>query len=132
MFTFSDLASMQMTVFVPYNQYNKKAGRINYIPEEPYFTILSKEGNNIEIKSNNTGHCWTLIYEENTYTLMHKHNLNDKYHFQTIIGTLYDTVLYIVGHDEYQMRNRNTVSVEEEKRSNSYFWRLIDIYGLTA
>ena len=62
----------------------------------------------------------------------HKHDQKDNYHFQTIIGNLYDTILYIVGHDEYQMRNRNTVSVEEEKRSNSYFWKLIDIYGLTA
>ena len=102
------------------------------LPEEPYFTILSQDGRNIEIKSNNTGHCWNLIYEENTYTLMHKHDQKDNYHFQTIIGNLYDTILYIVGHDEYQMRNRNTVSVEEEKRSNSYFWKLIDIYGLTA
>ena len=132
MFTFADLSSMQMTIFVPYNQHNKKSGNITYRPEEPYFTILSQDGRNIEIKSNNTGHCWNLIYEENTYTLMHKHDQKDNYHFQTIIGNLYDTILYIVGHDEYQMRNRNTVSVEEEKRSNSYFWKLIDIYGLTA
>ncbi|MDC7279384.1 hypothetical protein NXH64_07685 [Butyrivibrio fibrisolvens] len=58
--------------------------------------------------------------------------LSDPYHYQTCIASLYDVVLYIVGHDEYQMRNRHNVSVEEEKRSGSYFWKLIDIYGLTA
>lgn len=82
--------------------------------------------------SNNTGHCWNLIYEKDCYTIMHKHELSDPYHYQTCIGSLYDVVLYIVGHDEYQMRNRHNVSVEEEKRSGSYCWKLIDIYGLTA
>ena len=132
MFTFDDLKSMELTNFAPYSPTCMTRGKIVYFPEKEYFTILSSAGKNIEIMSNNTGHCWNLMYEKNCYTIMHKHELNDPYHYQTCIGSLYDVVLYIVGHDEYQMRNRHNVSVEEEKRSSSYFWKLIDIYGLTA
>ena len=132
MFTFDDLLSMELTTFMPFYKSNRKLGMIEYDPDTPYFTVISKDGKNMELCSNNTGHCWQLIYECNTYTLMHKHEKNQEYHFQTIIGSFYDVVLYIVGHDEYQMRNRNTVSVDEEKKSHSYFWRLIDEYGVTA
>ncbi|MCU6732193.1 hypothetical protein [Diplocloster agilis] len=132
MFTFDDLKSMELTGFAPFSPTNKFRGKIVYFPEKEYFTILNRAGKNIEVMSNNTGHCWNLIYEKDCYTIMHKHELSDPYHYQTCIGSLYDVVLYIVGHDEYQMRNRHNVSVEEEKRSGSYFWKLIDIYGLTA
>ena len=132
MFTFDDLKSMELTKFAPYSPTNKIRGKIIYYPEKEYFSILHEKGKNIEIISNNTGHCWNLIYENGCYTIMHKHELSDPYHYQTCIGSLYDVVLYIVGHDEYQMRNRHNISVEEEKRSGSYFWKLIDIYGLTA
>lgn len=132
MFTFEDLLSMQYTFFTPFYKNNHKLGRISYISDKPYFTVLSKDGKNMELISNNTGHVWQLIYEYDTYTLMHKHEKDQEYHFQTIIGNFYDVVLYIVGHDEYQMRNRNTVSVDEEKKSDSYFWRLISQYGVTA
>ena len=132
MFTFKDLVSMQYTFFTPYSKHNLKLGKINYDPDRQYFTVLSEEGKSIEIQSNNTGHCWNLVYENNGYSMYHKHHIEEEYHYQTDLGNLYDTILYIVGHDEYQMRNRNTISVDEEKRSNSYFWKLIDIYGLTA
>lgn len=132
MFTFDDLKSMELTGFAPFSPTNKFRGKIVYFPEKEYFTILNRAGKNIEVMSNNTGHCWNLIYEKDCYTIMHKHELSDPYHYQTCIGSLYDVVLYIVGHDEYQMRNRHNVSAEEEKRSGSYFWKLIDIYGLTA
>ena len=132
MFTFEDLQAMQYTYFVPYSKHNLKSGRINYDPMQQYFTVLSKEGKSMELQSNNTGHCWKLVYEYGGYTFYHKHHIEEEYHYQTDLGTLYDTILYIVGHDEYQMRNRNTISVDEEKRSNSYFWRLIDTYGIVA
>lgn len=47
-----------------------------------------------------------------------------------ILNVLIILVLYIVGHDEYQMRGRKTISREEEIRRGSYFYTLINIYGL--
>ncbi len=132
MFTFKDLQAMQYTFFIPYSEHNLKSGKINYDSSKRYFTVLSKNGKNIELQSNNTGHCWKLVYEACGYTVYHKHSQTEQYHYQTGFGNLYDTILDIVGHDEYQMRNRNMVSVDEEKRSDSYFWRLIDTYGVTA
>lgn len=96
-----------------------------------YFNVLSstKEGD-WELQSKNTGHCWKLVYDHNGYSMYHKHHIEDPYHYQTDVGNVFDVVLYIVGHDEYQMRGRRTISREEEKRQGSYFFTLIDIYGL--
>ncbi len=123
---------MQYTFFMPYSKSNAKLGKINYDNDKQYFTVLSQNGKSIELQSNNTGHCWNLVYEEGGYTLYHKHHIEENYHYQTGFGSLYDTILDIVSHDEYQMRNRNMVSVDEEKRSGSYFWRLINTYGVVA
>lgn len=78
------------------------------------------------------GICTRMRLVHRLHTFYHKHHIEEEYHYQTDLGTLYDTILYIVGHDEYQMRNRNTISVDEEKRSDSYFWRLIETYGIVA
>ncbi len=98
-----------------------------------YFDVLSSDAEgNWELQSKNTGHCWKLLYENHGYCMYHKHHIEDDYHYQTDVGNIYDVVLYIVGHDEYQMRGRKTISREEEIRRGSYFFKLIDIYGLTA
>lgn len=97
-----------------------------------YFGILCATKKKYELNSLNTGHYWKLIWEKNSFTIMHKHHEKDDYHFQTILGNLYDCVLYIVSHDEYQLRGRKVISVSEEKRRGSLFWKLIDIYGVTA
>lgn len=97
-----------------------------------YFGILCATKKKYELNSLNTGHYWMLVLEQNTYTMYHKHHKEDEYHFQTILGNLYDCILYIVSHDEYLMRGRKVISVSEEKRRGSLFWKLIDIYGVTA
>ena len=98
-----------------------------------YFDVLSSDAEgNWELQSKNTGHCWKLLYENHGYCMYHKHHIEDDYHYQTDVGNIYDVVLYIVGHEEYQMRGRKTISREEEIRRGSYFFKLIDIYGLTA
>ena len=124
MFTFKDLQTMQYTYF--------DLGKINYDNSQQYFSVLSKDGNNMELQSNNTCHCWRLVFDGYGYSIYHKHNIADNYHYQTDCGSLYDCVLYIVGHDEYQMRKRKNISVAAEKKSGSYFWRLIDTFGLMA
>ncbi len=98
-----------------------------------YFNVLEEmDDGSWALQSKNTGHCWQLIYENHGYSMYHKHHIEDKYHYQTDVGTLYDSVLYIVSHDEYQLRGRRTISRDEELRRGSYFFTLIDIFGLTA
>ncbi len=98
-----------------------------------YFNVLSQdEEGNWELQSKNTEHCWKLVYEHRGYSMYHKHHIEDNYHYQTDIGNIYDVVLYIVSHDEYQLRGRKTISRERERRMGSYFFMLIDKYGITA
>lgn len=98
-----------------------------------WFTVIAARPEDFyELKSSNTGHYWQLIWSKDTYIMMHKHHEEDEYHYQTCIGTLFDCVLYIVSHDEYQMRGRKTISIEEERRRGSYFFELIEQYGATA
>lgn len=98
-----------------------------------YFNVLfNDEFGSWELQSKNTEHCWRLDFDGYGYTMFHKHHIEDEYHYQTDIGCIYDVVLYIVNHDEYQLRGRKHISVEEEKRRGSLFWKLIDIYGVVA
>lgn len=98
----------------------------------PYFTLLSSDENHIELQSNNTKHCWFIDLSTKTfYTLMHKHHMDDEYHIQSAFPSLFDIVLDIVSHDEYQLRGRRPVKYAWQNR-NSYFDELIKEYGLYA
>ncbi len=98
-----------------------------------WFDVLCNTTMQFELMSVPTGHFWKLIRERDGYfSLMHKHHKEDRYHYQTSVGTLYDAVLYIVSHDEYQLRGRKTISVSEERKRGSYFFKLIDTHGFTA
>ena len=62
-----------------------------------YFNVFEEmDDGSWELQSKNTGHCWKLIYENHGYSMYHKHHIEDNYHYQTDVGTLYDSVLYIV------------------------------------
>lgn len=90
-----------------------------------YFNVLFQdEAGNWELQSKNTEHCWKLVYDNRGYSIYHKHHIGDNYHYQT------DVVLYIVSHDEYQIRGRRTITRDEELRQGSYFLKLLDLYGL--
>ena len=96
-----------------------------------YFNVLSSTNKgDWELQSKNTKHCWKLVKDHNSYFMYHKHNIEDKYHYQSNVGNIFDSVLYIVEHDEYQMRGRTNISRDEEIRRGSYFFTLIDTYGL--
>ena len=96
-----------------------------------YFNVLSStEKGDWELQSKNTEHCWKLIHDHEGYSMYHKHHLEDQYHYQSEMGNIFDSVLYIVGHDEYQMRGRKNISREEEIGQGSYFFTLINTYGL--
>lgn len=98
-----------------------------------WFDVLNDDPSQLELISVPTGHFWKLIKgNDGYYTMKHKHNAEDKYHFQTSVGNIYDAVLYIVSHDEYQLRGRKPIAVSEEKKCGSYFFKLIDTYGFSA
>jgi hypothetical protein len=95
-----------------------------------YFTILSNQNNAFELQSKNTEHCWKIVEQQKEwFVLYHKHHIEDNYHFQTSFGTLFDTVLDIVDHDEYQLRGRKPVK-NKKQLAGSYFDVLIAQYGL--
>ena len=96
-----------------------------------YFAFLSANKNSyIEVMSKNTSHCWMIVEEkDDSYTLYHKHKISQEYHFQTTFGSLYDTVLDIVNHDEYQLRNRKPVRFKHQYE-NSYFNKMVAQYGV--
>ncbi len=96
-----------------------------------YFNVLfHDEDGNWELQSKNTEHCWKLVYDNRGYSMYYKHHVEDNYHYQTGVGNIVYVVLYIVSHDEYQIRGRRTITRDEELRQGSYFFKLLDLYGL--
>ncbi len=100
------------------------------LKEITYFNILSMSEKEHEIQSKNTKHYWHIVREsEYSYVLFHKHHAGDDYHFQTSYGSLFDAVLDIVNHDEYQLRGRKPARFKWQ-RENTFFNELIKIYGM--
>ncbi len=93
-----------------------------------YFEVLFTCDDITLLRSINTGDRWMLMNKRYYYELRHSHQ-DGEYHAQTEVGTLYDAVLYIVSHDEYQLRNRRTISRIEEIARGSYFYDLVETYG---
>lgn len=93
----------------------------------PYFTILDWKENSYEIQSNNTKHYWRITMVNPQYhELFHKHNKEDKYHKQTSLRSLYEIVLEIISHDEFQLRGRKGRKIGKE---DSYFDFFLKKYG---
>lgn len=100
-----------------------------------YFEIVKEEEKRMfELVSKNTFDHWKIILlDDGFYRIMHKNKQNDGFHKQTITGTLYDAVLYIVDHDEFVLRGRRSKMTDKEKaRRDTPFWMLISKYGFTA
>lgn len=101
---------------------------------EYFWLIKVKEESFFEVISRNTLDHWKIILlDDGFYRIMHKNMQNDDFHRQTITGTLYDAVLYIVDHDEFVLRGRRSKMTDKEKaRRDTPFWQLIDKYGFTG
>lgn len=93
-----------------------------------YFDVLFTCDDLTLIQSINTGDRWMLKNEGYYYTIRHSHGKGD-YHYQTEVGNLLDAVLYIVFHDEFQMRNRRLTNKTEERASGALFFELVEMYG---
>ena len=73
---------------------------------DPYFEVIRETEQFIEVRSVNTGHCWSVF--KNIYnaprkiTLYHKHKESDRYfHQHRVYRTVVDAVSEIKSHDKY-------------------------------
>ena len=94
---------------------------------DPYFEMIRETEQFIEVRSVNTGHCWSVF--KNIYnaprkiTLYHKHKESDRYfHQHRACRTVTEAVSQIKAHDAYVMeqvklteKNSGTKSVRQLK-----------------
>lgn len=80
---------------------------------DSYFSILCTSETFIELKSNNTGHCWIIQkhFHQGKFPiwLHHKHKQNDPYyhkHWQTFTVAL--AVQSIKSHDDYELKKQSS------------------------
>lgn len=78
---------------------------------DPYFEVIRETEQFIEVRSANTGHCWSVF--KNIYnaprkiTLYHKHRECDRYfHQHRVCRTVADAVTEIKSHDEYVLEEK--------------------------
>ncbi len=70
------------------------------------FDFLYVDDSTIEMQSKNTRRYWVILIEgPKAYRCLHKHHFCDTYHSQS----LFDVILDIVFHDEYQLRGRRSI-----------------------
>lgn len=95
---------------------------------DPYFKVIRETEQFIEVRSANTGHCWSVF--RNAYdrprkiTLYHKHKQSDPYfHQHRICRTVAEAVTEIKSHDEYILEERKKQaesSFRNERRLKVY------------
>lgn len=71
-----------------------------------FFDILETEDDHILLLSKFTSHKWKLISSGSTILIYHAHNITDKLHYQTEALDVYNAMLYILDHEDYQLNNR--------------------------
>lgn len=85
---------------------------------DPYFKVIREAEQFIEVKSVNTGHCWSLFKNEYDQhfmiTLYHKHKESDKYfHKHRMCRTRKEAVEEIKAHDEYVLAEKKAEDTQE-------------------
>ena len=105
---------------------------------DPYFEVIRETEQFIEVRSVNTGHCWSVF--KNIYnaprkiTLYHKHKESDRYfHQHRVYRTVVDAVSEIKSHDKYVLeeKKKHMDSKERTERilkiheSSLFSWELL-------
>lgn len=78
---------------------------------DPYFTVIRETDQFIEVRSNNTGHCWNVfkntIESGRKIVLYHKHRMKDPYYHQhRTCRTVAEAVQQIKSHDDYVLEKK--------------------------
>lgn len=94
-----------------------------------FFDILEKNDEYILLLSKFASHKWKLVSSESTILIYHSHNLNDELHYQSAALDVYNAMLYILDHEDYQLNNRRKkrVFVTQQLQFNTL---LMATYGL--
>lgn len=95
----------------------------------PYFTVISSNDIFYELKSNCTGHYWKIIQYNSNCLILHKHKELDEYHYQRIYCNVFDCVLDIVCHDEFQLNNRNPLIPDKNTVATKFIDELLNPGG---
>ena len=78
-----------------------------------YFTVIYKDIYDVTIKSNNTGHYWSLhspgYPELGTVIIFHSHFASCPYHQHGRASSLRQAVKSIKSHDRFQLNGRKPV-----------------------
>ena len=87
----------------------------------PYFKVIRKSDAMYEIQSRSSKHYWAIVpiaknSKEKYFKLLHKYHRDDDYHSQADFGTVLDSVLEIINHDEYKLRRKTGYFEEVVKR----------------
>lgn len=91
----------------------------------PYFFVLQRNDNFIELQSKNTRNCWKLIEVSPIYyDMYHKHNPNQEYHYHYSFVSIEDCLLEIADHDEYLFKKRKPI-----KYKNTFFDYIMKTYS---
>ena len=97
---------------------------------DEYREFLYVDDRAIEMQSRNTQHYWAILIDgPRAYRCLHKHRADEQYHPQWAFLTLFDVVLSIVSHDEYQLRGRKPIKYVHQAR-NLFSDQLIAQYPL--
>ena len=94
---------------------------------DPYFKLICLSNRKCELQSLNTGHFWHIRFTQGVFMLFHKYHLHDSFHFQAVAPSIFDCLLTIADHDEFQQRGRKS-STHYPK--NSFFDKIIDTYNV--
>ena len=93
------------------------------------FDMIEKEDNYILLISKFTFHKWKLGVSEHFIEIYHSHSLKEELHYQTSCLDIYNAMLYILDHEDYQLNNRKKVRVLNSQYQQ-FSKSLIKIYGL--
>lgn len=94
-----------------------------------FFEILEREDDYILLLSKFTSHKWKLVSSDSFILIYHAHHVEDKLHYQTEAFDVYNAMLYILDHEDYQLNNRRKrrVVVTKQLQFNN---SLMAVYGL--
>lgn len=93
--------------------------------KDGYFTVIRENEQFVEVMSKNTKHCWMIFKKRSDrgrpIRLYHKHTYKTQwYHLHWETYTVASAVKSIKGHDDYVMKNGETIRWMRGKGAAKY------------
>ena len=71
-----------------------------------FFDVIDRGEDYILLVSKFTSHKWKLVYSNEFISIYHAHSVEDNLHYQTSCLDVYNYMLYILDHEDYQLNDR--------------------------